>query len=109
MRLLANYRRPITFSLGALIFCIGVYALRAEDEPKQDGTDSAYQVPETKDPAELIQFIEKVRDERPPRPRGGGGRSCRTPGRRTRRTPVAARCRAAGPSRSFRWPAGRQR
>ncbi len=82
MRWILKHRRLFTFAAGALMFSAGVYALFAA-EPAEDGDaksdkpaaedtakDDAYAVPETDDPAKLLEFIEKVRAERPPRPRG---------------------------------------
>ena len=73
-------RRHFTFVLGAVLFATGVClwystpeqaAIAQEADSEKDTEEKdPFAVPETDDPAKLLEFIEEVRDQRPPQPRG---------------------------------------
>ena len=71
-------RRNLTFACGAILFSVGLCtwyftpekSAIADETAEDTAKDNPFAVPETDDPEKLLEFIEDLRDQRPPQPRG---------------------------------------
>ena len=74
MRLILDSRQAITFIVGACLFGAGFvlwYSSNGTTAVAEDTVqDEEFAVPETDDVEKLLTFIEDIRDQRPPQPRG---------------------------------------